>query len=144
VLEYTAYIIWGLSGIYVFIILCMYTNIRMSIAILRASASFVSGNLSTIFIPLFSLLFALVFICAWMVAAIYLFSVGEIVGETGGNQYRSVQWSTTTRYLVVYLIFGFLWVAALILACNFFVLAATTCTWYFTSTSDSRGKVNLG
>jgi len=95
-------------------------------------------------VPLYSFLFFLVFLFAWLAAALFLFSVGEIESVPGGTQYRTVEWSSTTRYLVIYLFFAFLWMVALILACNFFVMATSVCMWYFTSTADTRGKISIG
>jgi len=52
-------------------------------------------------------------------------------------------WYTNLRYMIIYEFFGFLWVAALIIACSQFVITVTVCIWYFSSTSDNRGKTSL-
>lgn len=85
VLQYTAYTIWGLSGLYLIIVFCLYSSIRKALAVLKASAAFLSANFHTIIVPIMSILFSFAFIAAWIIAALYLFSVGDIVGETGGT-----------------------------------------------------------
>jgi len=59
-----------------------------------------------------------------------LYSVGEI-NKYGSTPFASVTWTSTTRYLIIYFIFGGLWVNAFILAVNQFVLGSTVALWYF-------------
>jgi hypothetical protein len=73
-------------------VLCLSTNIRLSIAILRASASYLTDNISSILVPIVSFIIALGVLAAWITAAIYLFSVGTITPVTGGTQYRTIEW----------------------------------------------------
>ena len=44
---------------------------------------------------------------------------------------------------MIYLFFGLLWILAMIIACTQFVIIVAACVWYFTSTSDTRGKASL-
>jgi len=91
-LKIAAYCLFGFSGIFLLIVLCSFNSIRLSIAVVRASATFVSNNLHSIIVPFLSLIFSVAFFALWGLAAIYLFSVGEIEGTTGGYQYRHVKW----------------------------------------------------
>jgi hypothetical protein len=77
-LTYTAYGIWALSALYVIVVLCITTNIRVSIAVLKASASFLTDNLSAVFVPVYALIFFLIFLTYWVVSALFLFSVGAV------------------------------------------------------------------
>jgi len=39
-MQYTAYAIWGIAGLYLIIIMCIYSNVKLAIAVLRAAAAF--------------------------------------------------------------------------------------------------------
>jgi len=59
-----------------------------------------------------------------------LYSDGTIT-KYASTPFASVLWSKTTRYLIIYFIFGGLWVNAFIMAVNQFVLGSTVAIWYF-------------
>ena len=144
ILLITSYVIWGIALLYVILVICFYKDVRKSIAILQAAGAFMAGNMQILLVPLYSILFTILFLVFWLCAFVCLFSVGTISSSTtAGSQMRSVAWSETTRILVYYLSFGLLWIVALVLACNFFVISCCVCSWYFTSTSDTRGKVEI-
>jgi hypothetical protein len=46
--------------------------------------------------------------------------------------------------MMIYLLFGLLWVAAMIISCTQFVIIVCACVWYFTSSSDTRGQASIG
>jgi hypothetical protein len=115
-IKLCAYVIWGLAVIYFLILLCMCINIQIAIAMMKTSAIFVSHNLKTVFVPFFAFIFVGIFVIGWVIGAVCLFSVGEIIPEGGGYQYRKIEWNETTRYFVIYLIFGLFWVGCLIVA----------------------------
>jgi solute carrier family 44 (choline transporter-like protein), member 2/4/5 len=94
-------------------------------------------------VPTFAFIFAAAFIGLWVIDAAYLSSSGEIVPVTGGTQYRKLVWDDTLRYFMIYHFFALLWVAAMIISCTQFVIIVAVCVWYFTSSSDTRGKASL-
>jgi len=46
--------------------------------------------------------------------------------------------------MIIYEFFGFLWVAALIIACSQFVITVTVCIWYFSSTLTIEERLPSG
>lgn len=60
-------------------------NIRISIALVKSSASFVASNMTVLYVPIYTLLFIAFFASLWIVGAVYLFSCGDITGSTGGS-----------------------------------------------------------
>lgn len=110
---------------------------------MKTSAVFISQNLRTILVPFTSFIVTAGFVAFWVVDAAYLSSSGEIVGATGGTQYRHLVWDDTLRYFLIYHFFALLWVAALIISCTQYVVIVAVCVWYFTSTSDTRGKASI-
>jgi len=39
--------------------------------------------------------------------------------------------------------FGILWVMAFLIAFSQFIIIVTTCTWYFSHNSDTKGKASV-
>lgn len=121
----------------------MYNNIKIATAVMKTSAVFLSSNMRSILVPSFAFVFAAAFVGAWVIDAAYLCSSGEVVPVTGGTQYRKLVWDDTLRYFMIYHFFALLWVSAMIISCTQFVIIVAVCVWYFTSSSDTRGKASL-
>jgi hypothetical protein len=66
-------------------IVCLFSNIQIAVAVLKTSASFVASNLHISIIPFLGLLFMLIFTLAWIVDALFLVSSGEVIAVTGGT-----------------------------------------------------------
>jgi hypothetical protein len=87
-------------------------------------------------------------ICGWMVfwiiAAIWMFSVGDPV-KRAGFPVAEIKWDNLTRYLWIYHLFGLFWISSFIIGCAQFIIAATTCIWYFAQggSSDDKSKASL-
>lgn len=81
-------------------------------------------------VPLFVMVFVVGWIAYWISAALYLYSIGDVSKSTT-TPFASIKWDDKTRYLVIYFIFGGLWVNAFILAINQFIIASSTSIWYF-------------
>lgn len=75
---YGSYTLWGLAGIYLFLLLCLCKRIRLGIAIIKCTAQFIGGTPSVFFIPIFFVLLVGGWIAGWAFSAVYLFSVGTI------------------------------------------------------------------
>lgn len=138
-----SYASWGLAAIFCLVVLCMINNIKIATAVMKTSAVFISQNLRTIIVPVLAFAFTGAFIVAWVIDAAYLASSGEVVAVSGGTQYRKLEWDDTLRYFLIYHFFALLWVSAMIISCTQFVIIVAVCVWYFTSSSDTRGKASL-
>jgi len=83
-------------------------------------------------------------IVAWVFTAIYIFSVGTLEPRPSPLQFAStIKWSTQTRYIFLYHLFGGLWVNAFLIGCSQFIIAAACSVWYFSFKSDTAGKGSL-
>lgn len=117
-IKWGSYASWAAAVIYVLLVLCLFTSIKIAVAVMKTSAIFISSNLRTILVPFFAFLFTAAFIAFWVIDAAYLSSSGDIIAVTGGTQYRKLVWDDTLRYFLIYHFFALLWVAALIIACT--------------------------
>lgn len=96
-------------------------------------------------LPLLSWIFQVVWGFAWVVCALYVFSVGEPEAREDPWSFMThIKWSDTTRYVFWYQIFGLFWIAAFINGMCQFIIAASSCIWYFTVNTDTQGKGTVG
>jgi hypothetical protein len=76
-LTYASYILWALAG-FSFLICCFCLNsIKIGISVFRTTAQFLSSNPLIFLIPTFSFFLIVLWILAWIISAIWLFSVGN-------------------------------------------------------------------
>lgn len=80
-LDYTAYTVWGLAGVYALLVLCTYYAIKISIKVLRVSAKIVMNNLRMILIPLFGIAVMVVWILFYGYSLLWLMSCGQMVSN---------------------------------------------------------------
>jgi solute carrier family 44 (choline transporter-like protein), member 1 len=109
-------LLWILAGIYFIILLCCCSRIRLGIAIMEATSSFVRMNLSVFFIPLVFFVIIGCWATFWVISAIYVYSVGTPTRSSSGP-YADIIWDDTTRYVWIYHLFGLFWISAFIIGC---------------------------
>ena len=142
--EYFSYAVFIVSILYFIVMLCLCSRIRLAIAIFQVTSDFMRDTPSLFLIPIIFLIIGLSFLAIWIVSAVWIFTVGEAVQNETAKALANVEWSTTTRYVFLYYIFGLLWVAAFIIGCAQFIIAAAASTWYFSHQGDiAGGKASL-
>merc|ERR1712127_483387 len=58
----------------------------------------------------------------FVAGAVCVASIGDIQVDNAAYQSKSIEWSSQTEYMFYFMIFGFLWVLAFIMAVNEFVI----------------------
>ena len=92
-MKILAYFVWALSVLYVLFLLCLCLNIRISIAVLKTSAVFLSLNMHSMIVPLISFVLCGVYVIGWLYAFAYVISIGEITAHNETIfQYRKIDW----------------------------------------------------
>lgn len=104
-------LLWILTGVYLIILLCCCSRIRLGIAIMEATSDFVRDVMSIFMVPIIFLFILAVWLAFWVVSAIYVFSVGK------AYQLGRIEWNNTTRYVWIYHLFGLFWISAFIIGC---------------------------
>ena len=80
-----AFIIWGVSLLYLLAMICMCKTLVISIAILEAAADFVGSTFRIISVPIIFFFINLAIFFLWIVAAVCVFSIGDIQSSTPGS-----------------------------------------------------------
>ena len=66
----------------VFLIICAGSDkISITVAILKASSSYIEGNIRTILVPIFTFLICVLYVAYWVVVMAYLYTIGELREE---------------------------------------------------------------
>jgi hypothetical protein len=80
-LNYSAYTVWALAGLYALVILCTFYAIKISIKVLRVSAKIVMQNLRMILIPLGGILVMAIWILFYGYSLLWLMSCGTMTAK---------------------------------------------------------------
>lgn len=131
-------LLWITCGIIFILCCCCYDKIRVALAVITAAAHFVMNTKRILFHPLLLALCFVLWFAVWLVGAVYIFSVGTITKHPS-YPIAEVDWDETTRYVVIYFIFGLLWVNAFFIAMFQFTIAVAAATWYFSYGTDHSG-----
>ena len=102
--------------------------------------------MKVVLVPIFGMIISVVWVAWWVYDSVWLFSVGEVSSQTvpeTGLTYKTIAFNDQETYMVWYHVFGFFWVAALIIAATQYVIIVCVATWYFTVNSDTRGRFSL-
>ena len=97
-------------------VFCLWKSLSVSIAIMECASDFVGSTKRSVFVPAGSFVILMIAFVCWIASMVCVASIGKITGNEGGSQVRHVEWNEATRGLVYFTFFGFLWVAAFIIA----------------------------
>ena len=143
-MKYAAYTIWGIAGLYALCICCCWNAIRIGISVYQTTAEYVSKNLRIFLLPMGAYIVCGLWLAAWFVSAVYIFSVGEPTPRPGYEFITEIKWEDNTRYIVYYQLFMLFWVNAFIMGICQFIIGASACIWYFEVNSDTGGAGTIG
>lgn len=139
-----AYVAWGFSGLCLCCVCCNYTNIRIGLAVMQATAKFINGTPQVFLVPIVGLIFLIGLLASVVISATYVASIGKIgPGAEPFTFLPQVTWTDEIRYALLYQLFGYLWLNAFVIGCTQFVISAAAAIWYFTSNSDTNGSGSI-
>eukprot|EP00742_Colponemidia_sp_Colp-10_P000683 GILJ01000743.1.p1 GENE.GILJ01000743.1~~GILJ01000743.1.p1 ORF type:complete len:610 (-),score=97.51 GILJ01000743.1:91-1884(-) len=130
VLTALSYVFYGLSGVSVLLVLCMFNRIRLAIAIMKAAALFIGDVKSTLLVPPCMFLASAAFYTYWIITTLYIVSSGD-VRKSSTSVFSTVELDRSTQKSFIYFIFGLLWSNSFLVALNHFIIASACAIWYF-------------
>lgn len=124
---------WIAAGLYYIVMICNFNSLRIAVAVIETTASFVADSKRLILVPLMYFGLSCIFIVMFLSGLVCVSSVGEITVEDEGweTQSKDIVWSSATTYQFWFMCFGGLWVIAFIMAMNEFVTIVAAITWYY-------------
>jgi len=79
----------------------------------------------------------------WLSSAIFIFSVGTPTSRENYPYITEIKWSQETRGVFAWHVFSLLWINSFIIGSVQFIIGASTCIWYFTVKTDTKGRGTL-
>lgn len=77
-MQYGAYAVWGVDGLFALIVLCCCSRIRLAVAVMKVTSSFMYRTPTIILLPIFFIILCAAWIVGWTFLAVYIMSVGTI------------------------------------------------------------------
>jgi choline transporter-like protein 2/4/5 len=131
---------YSLAGIWLLVILFMCNKIRLSIALVEASARYIASHCMLFLIPIFFFSLSVGFYIYWAFLSVYIYSTGTV--EPNGSFVPNIKWDTETRYAWWFHLFALLYVNAFINALSQFVYASCAAIWYWEQGSpNAKGRI---
>lgn len=93
-IEYGAYGLWALGGLFLCCICCCWSAIKVAVAVYNTTAQYVRSNMRIMILPFMAWVLQIVWGMIWIVCALYVFSVGEPVQrEAPWSFLTEIKWS---------------------------------------------------
>lgn len=96
-----------------------------------------------LFMPMLSALFVVGWTFLWLYFFALLISCGKIQQPKMGSQAKSIYFTGGQKNMLFLNAFMYLWIMEFIQAIFQFSILTGVCTWYFTSSQDSKGSFSL-
>jgi hypothetical protein len=84
--KIVAYVLWAILAVVVIFVLCMYSRIKLGIAIVKTGAMFVMNVKSTLLVPAFMCIMSAILFAVYIIGFVYTYSSGDAnVNDYGIN-----------------------------------------------------------
>lgn len=128
---------------YLICLACMWKNIKISIAILKTTSTIVMKNVRILLIPFVEAIMVVGWTFFWLYSFFMLVSTGKITQPTMGSQAKSIEFNAGLKNMLFINVFMYFWMMEFLLAISNYALLSSVCTWYFTSSQDTRGTFSI-
>lgn len=90
---YGAYAVWGFAAIIFICVCCNWKNIRIGIAVMKCTASFIGSTPQIFAVPPVAILLLIVWFAVWIIIALHIGSVGNVEPREDIPFLTTVKWS---------------------------------------------------
>lgn len=135
--------LFAITALFALTILIFCNAIKVGIAVFKTTCAYVQSNMEVFAVPGVMSLICMVWFLVWLLAAVFLFSVGTPQPREDYPFVTEIKWDENTRWIILYHVFGLLWVNSFIVGCAQFICGASACIWYFEVGTDSKGRGTL-
>ena len=126
------YIFVGLAVIWIIFVMVMCNRIRLAVALIQVTSTYIMKNCCIVFVPLFFFILLIIWIIYWIIMLVFLYASGDFDSE-GSKVIASFKMDDKLVYCFWFHIFTLFYITAVISAYSQFVYASTACIWYFTN-----------
>ena len=139
--EYASFVIFGLSGLYLCLLLVIRSRIMLAIGVVKEAAKALATMPILILMPILQVIGMAIFLVPWIIYVLYLASSGSVVNMVGSYtragivynyNYRQFVYAENTKYAFLYMLFSWFWTSEFIIAIGQLTIALSVVSWYFT------------
>jgi len=136
--EPIGWILIGLSALFLIVIFCCCSRIRLGVAICKSAGQFVLAVCLIVFVPVFQAALVLGLWAGCLVAMAYLVSAANFTVANSTAYFTTIADYGDSALIRFYIfIFGTLWANAFFGAMGTFVIASACCMWYYSHAPGS-------
>lgn len=139
-----SYILWASTALIILSVVLSRKHIKTGIKIFKTTAQFVTTNSRIYFVPLVVTVILSIWMLFWLLAAVYIFSIGTPSPREDFPYITEIKWSKSTRSIFIYHVFALFWINSFIIGCTQFAIGAAACFWYFESKTETKGTGTVG
>lgn len=121
-----------LTFLYVILICCQWKNIKIGAEIMGVAGEFIATTPKIVGLPFVAYFLMVPFTVWWSFSMIYLYATGDITPHKDGEMFVRLVETQQAYWMFWFMLFGFFWVIAFMIAVMQFVIASTCSLWYFT------------
>lgn len=110
-LRICAYIVWILAGVWIILVICLYSRIRLAIAINKVAAMFIYHTPTVLLVPVIQIIIAVAYFILWAMSACFLLSQvpAKYTSSASGTWDEAMGTSTTPGFCNSRWPAGFAW-----------------------------------
>lgn len=105
----------------------------MAIDVIDASADFLAATTRILLVPGIFFLLQIIVVVIWIGAVMCVVSMNKISADELIPQGKTLEWEDKTKYMVLYMLFGVLWICAFFEYSSTFIVMVSAATFYFNS-----------
>ena len=129
-IQYYGYAILGVAGLFVLVMLCLCHRIRLAVALCSCAGKYVVDVMTSVLVPVVMSICTAGLWAVCIICMLFLVSSAKFVAGSGVfTEFLSYKDEALIRFY--YFIFGTLWCNALLGAIGVFLIASSTCMWYY-------------
>ena len=127
-------------------VICGRASLASAIDVIDAAADFTRDNKRVIFVPIVYFLLSLIFIAIWIGSMACVASLNKIEpADQAIPQNKDITWTSKTRYMGLFMLFGILWILAFLDYTSRFIVMGAAATYYSNSgPGKPDGSAELG
>lgn len=126
----TAIVLWCVAGVFLLLILCLISRIRLGAKMIQSAADFITDTPTVMLVPVFFTIKQAAFILLWVITFAYTFSVGTLRYDPG-DIFGDMVWTKQNEAFVWILVFALCWGVSFNMSASMFIIASMSAGWYF-------------
>ena len=132
--QITAFVLWAIALIIILIIIFLFKKLKQAVQMIKISAKALGSNCVVVFIPILSMIIALVFWALIIVSSVYTYTSSDF--EVIYDEERQVdriefQSDKVMQYLLIYNFVYLIFISVHVYFTNYYVMSATIVNWYY-------------